>query len=87
MGGICGNSILHYSNDVCILGKELVDKLFPNINPVGQIVRVDGKPLKVIGVLEKQPALFGESNDNFVVMPITTFQSIYGRRSRVLILL
>ena len=73
---------IQYSNDVCILGPDVADKLFPGVYPVGQIVRVDGRPLNVIAVLESQPAMFGDSRDNFVVMPITTFQSIYGRRSK-----
>ncbi len=36
-------------------------------------------PLKVIGVLEKQPSLFGASRDSYIVMPITTFQNKYGK--------
>jgi putative ABC transport system permease protein len=71
-----------YSNDVCLLGKDVSDKLFPNINPIGQVIRVDGHPITIIGVMEAQAALFGDSRDNFVAMPITTFQSIYGRRDR-----
>ena len=70
---------VQYSTDVCLLGQEVVEKIFQNVNPVGQIVRVDGKPLKVIGVLEKQPAMFGQSRDNYIVMPITTWQSMYGK--------
>ncbi|OGU77494.1 MAG: peptide ABC transporter permease [Ignavibacteria bacterium RBG_16_34_14] len=73
---------VQYSNDVCLLGADVADKLFPAINPIGQVVRVDGKPFAVIGVLESQPSMFGDSRNNFVVLPITTFQSIYGRRSR-----
>jgi putative ABC transport system permease protein len=73
---------VQYSNDVCLLGSDVSDKLFPAINPVGRVVRVDGKPFTVIGVLESQPAMFGDSRNDFVVIPITTFQSIYGRRSR-----
>ncbi len=73
---------VQYSNDVCLLGPDIVDKLFPGIDPVGQVVRIDNKPFKVIGVLESQPAMFGDSRDNYVVLPITTFQSMYGRRSR-----
>ncbi len=71
-----------YSNDVCDIGQDVVEKLFPNIDPVGQYVRVDGLPLKVIGVLGKQPSLFGSSNDSFIIMPITTFQSKYGKYGR-----
>ncbi len=72
-------SDVQYSNDVCLLGPDIVDKIFPNMNPIGQTVRVDGKPFKVAGVLESQPAMFGESRDNFVVIPITTWQSMYGK--------
>jgi len=67
------------STNVCILGQDVVDKIFPNLNPIGQTVRVDNRPMRVIGVLEKQPAMFGESRDNYIVMPITTWQSMYGK--------
>ncbi|HSW56148.1 MAG TPA: ABC transporter permease [Ignavibacteriaceae bacterium] len=73
---------VQYSANVCLLGPEVAEKIFPNINPVGQLVRVDNKPLRVIGVLEKQPAMFGQSRDNYIVMPITTWQSIYGKYNR-----
>ena len=70
------------SRNVCIMGKDVVDKLFPNINPIGQTVRVDGRPFQVIGILERQPALFGQSRDNYIIMPITSWQSMFGKRSR-----
>ena len=72
---------LQYSSAVCLIGNEVVTKVFPRVDPIGQIIRVDGHPLQVIGVIEKQPALFGESHDNYIVMPITTFQGFYGRRN------
>ncbi len=72
-------SDIQYSADVCILGQEIVEKIFPNMNPVNQIVRVDSKPFRVIGVMEKQPEMFGESHDNYVLIPITTWQSMYGK--------
>ncbi len=73
---------IQYSNNVCIIGQEVVSKLFTNIDPVGQVIRADGKPLQVIGVLEKQPSMFGQSRDSYIVMPITTFQQKYGKYSR-----
>lgn len=75
-------SDIQYSADVCILGKEIVKKLFPNMDPINQTVRVDKRPLRVIGVLEKQPEMFGESHDNYVLVPITTWQSMYGKYGR-----
>ena len=75
-------SDIQYSTDVCIIGKEVVEKIFPNMDPLNQIVRVDNKPLRVIGLMEKQPEMFGESHDNYVLIPITTWQSIYGKYGR-----
>jgi putative ABC transport system permease protein len=72
---------IQYSTDVCIIGQDVVEKLFDNLNPVGQEIRVDGHPFRVIGVMEKQPQLFGSSRDNYIVTPITTFQNIYGKRN------
>ncbi len=71
-----------YSNNVCILGKSLETNLFENINAVGKTVLVDRKPMKVIGVLAPQPEMFGQSMDNYIIIPITTYQSFYGRRYR-----
>jgi len=72
-------SDVQYSTHVCLLGADIVDKIFPNVNPIGQSVRVDGIPFKVAGVLERQPAMFGQSRDNYIVIPITTWQSMYGK--------
>ena len=73
---------IQYSTNVCLMGKDVIDKLFPNINPLNQVVRVDGRPLKVVGILEPQPQMFGQSRDNYIVIPITTWQAMYGRRGR-----
>lgn len=72
---------IDYSNYVCVLGDYVVDKIMYDIDPIGQIVRVDGHPMRVIGILKKKPDFFGQTIDNYVVLPITTFQSIYGKRN------
>lgn len=72
---------IRYGSHVCVLGYYIVEKIFNNIDPIGKEVRVDGKPFKVIGVLKKKPDIFGQTQDNYVVIPITTFQSIYGKRT------
>lgn len=75
-------SDIQYSNDICLLGDEIVKKLFNSIDPIGQVIRVDGRPKLVVGILAKQPQLFGQSQDNYMVLPITTWQSMYGKRKR-----
>jgi putative ABC transport system permease protein len=73
---------INYSANVCLVFHPLIDKLFPNSNPIDKEIRVDGRPLRIIGVVEPQTALFGQSRDNYVIVPITTWQSIYGRYGR-----
>ena len=73
---------IRYSGHVCVLGHYIVDDIFNNIPPVGKEVRVDGQPYKVIGVLKKKPDIFGQTQDNYIVIPVTTFESIYGKRHR-----
>jgi putative ABC transport system permease protein len=67
---------------VCILGTDVASKLFKRVNPIGQEVKVDGMRLEVIGVFKSQGAMFGQSRDGFVAMPLSAFQSKYGKYSR-----
>src|SRR3546814_3032901 len=64
------------------------DPLFPDttlfrsgIDPVGQTVSVSSRPLRVIGVFGKRPQFFGQSFDNYLAIPITTFHSLYGGKN------
>jgi putative ABC transport system permease protein len=65
---------------VAVIGTDLVEAFFGTMEPIGKEIDVDGRPLKVVGVAEKKGAVFGESQDNFLWMPITTFQKFYGFR-------
>lgn len=61
-----------------ILGKDIADVLFDYVDPVGQEIWMDGRKFEVLGVLEKQGDFFGQSQDNFAVVPLNTFLSYYG---------
>jgi putative ABC transport system permease protein len=52
---------------VVVLGWELADRLFENLDPIGKDVKIQGIPYRVIGVVEKQGNLFGISLDKFAV--------------------
>ena len=54
---------------VVIVGKEVADKLFESVNPIGKTIRVQGFPYRIIGLLEEQGSLFGFSLDNVVIGP------------------
>jgi len=68
---------------VAVIGTDLVEAFFGSMEPLGKEIDIDGHPLKVIGVAEKKGAVFGNSQDNFVWMPITTFQKFYGARRSI----
>lgn len=75
-------SDVDFSASIILLGKDVADKLFPNGDPVGQYIRLEGRPLLVVGVLESQGQLFGQGRDNLALLPLTTYQSFYGKRNR-----
>jgi putative ABC transport system permease protein len=65
---------------VAVIGSDLSDAFFGQMEPLGKEIDVDGHMLKVIGVGEKKGVVFGESQDNFIFIPITTFAKLYGSR-------
>lgn len=70
---------LHGSR-VCLIGQDLVEKLFPNVDPLGKEVSFAGIPFRVIGVIEKIGSTFGQSEDNFAIVPLSTFRDIWVAR-------
>ena len=60
---------------VCLLGKTVVDNLFSEIDPVGQIVRIKMVPFTVVGVLaSKGQSTLGQDQDDTIIIPLTTAQ-------------
>jgi len=79
-----GNDILH-RRSVIVLGQDIVDKLFPFSYAVGKSVKIGNKRFEVIGTLEEKGELFGQSQDNVVGIPYTTFKKIYGTHRTIAI--
>ena len=67
-----------HASHVAIIGTDIQDHLFAGIDPIGQELRVDGGNYTVIGISEKQGSTFGASQDNWVAVPLTTYQKSYG---------
>jgi putative ABC transport system permease protein len=67
-----------HASHVAIIGTDIQDHLFQGIDPIGQELRVDGENYTVIGISEKQGSTFGASQDNWVAVPLTTYQKSYG---------
>ncbi|MDR2693654.1 MAG: ABC transporter permease [Chitinispirillales bacterium] len=61
------------SAKVAVVGKTVVNELFPNLDPVGQSIRIGSIPVKVIGVLrERGQGAMGDDQDDIVLLPVTT---------------
>lgn len=63
---------------VAYIGKDIADKLFPYGSPVGEEINIRGIPYRVIGVQTAKGTVFGQPQDNFVVLPIKTYGSNFG---------
>jgi putative ABC transport system permease protein len=57
-----------------VIGQTVADKLFADANPVGETVRINRVPFKVIGLLESKGSNLGNDNDDQIVVPITTLR-------------
>jgi putative ABC transport system permease protein len=66
---------------ICMIGADVADKLFANTDPLGKILSVDGQEFQVVGVAKRIGNTFGQSQDNFVYIPIETWLKIYGRNT------
>ena len=65
---------------VTVLGMDIVEQLFPYEDPIGKDVSVDGHRYQVVGVIEEMGSAFGESKDNKIVIPLSTFMKFYGSK-------
>ena len=63
--------------NICVLGKDLVKALFPYEDPIDKELKISGKPFHVVGVMEPLGTFLGQSRDNQVFIPITTFNKYY----------
>jgi putative ABC transport system permease protein len=66
-----------HNERVCFIGQDIVDKLFPTVDPLDKELMVGGQSFRVIGVAEKVGSAFGVSQDNFVYIPLGTFRNLY----------
>jgi len=74
-----------HSAAVAIVGADIVDNMLADGDPLGKEIRVDGAPFTVIGVGERQGKMLGQSMDNWVAIPLTSFLHKYGAHSSLAI--
>jgi len=91
--GILGNELesgrfltdydIDHARSVCVIGADIVDNLFPFVDPIGKTLTVNDRAFEVIGVGKRQGTVVGQSRDNWVTIPITLHQRMWGTRRSV----
>ncbi len=79
------DSDYNHSAMVCFIGQDLVNEFFPGLDPLDKEISVAGRPFRVIGVARKIGTTFGQSQDNFVLLPLTTFRKVFTARPQLAI--
>lgn len=74
-----------HGSRVAIIGTDVEENLFPGVDPIGQELRVGGEPYRVVGIVEKQGSTFGQSQDNWVGVPLSAYQKDYGTAKTIII--
>jgi putative ABC transport system permease protein len=77
------NSDEETRRNVCFIGADVAEKLFPVSSPLGQMIKIDGRPYEVIGVGKALGTVFGQPRDMYVSIPLSTFLAAYGSRRSI----
>jgi len=80
MGRYFTDGEYEHSASVCFIGQDLVDEFFPSVDPVDKVISIGGQPFRVVGVAKKIGKTLGQSQDDFVQMPLTTFSKLFANR-------
>ncbi|HEV7396174.1 MAG TPA: ABC transporter permease [Pyrinomonadaceae bacterium] len=78
-GRFISNDEVQRSAMVVVLGNDIKEKFFPNVDPLGKFLKIHGLPMRVVGVEEKRGSFFGDSIDRHVYIPVTSHLQIFGR--------
>lgn len=70
------------SRPVAIIGADIVAEVFPSVSPLGREIALNGRKFTVVGILESQGAVLGQSQDNQVIIPISLYTRIFASEWR-----
>ncbi|MBZ5561740.1 MAG: ABC transporter permease [Acidobacteriia bacterium] len=65
---------------VCFVGQDLVNEFFPSVDPLEKTIMIGGLPFRIVGVAKKIGTTFGQSQDYFVNIPLTTYLRTFSAR-------
>jgi putative ABC transport system permease protein len=68
---------------VAFLGWDLKEQFFQSVDPIGKTIAVDGHAYEVVGVGKPKGSVFGQSQDNYVILPMGTYLKVYSGRQGI----
>jgi putative ABC transport system permease protein len=71
------------SRPVCVIGSDVAEKVFGGLDPLGRWLKVGSRNFQVVGVGKAKGKILGFSQDNYIRLPITTFNKVYGSRRSI----
>jgi putative ABC transport system permease protein len=77
LGRALNDSDESHHSPVCVLGDDLVQRFFPSVDPIGKTVRVGPQTYEVVGTVKPLGSAFGQSQDDFVLMPFSTYMKTW----------
>jgi putative ABC transport system permease protein len=72
-----------HSRPTCFVGYEFVKQFFPSSDPIDKEIRIEGRPFRIVGVAQEIGTVMGNPRDNFVIIPLTTYQNMFGSRGSI----
>lgn len=82
-GRLITQSDVEHRRRVAFVGAEIKKQLFSGLDPIGKEIAIAGVPYEIIGLAEEKGSFLGQNLDNFVDIPLTTFEKQFGRRRSV----
>jgi putative ABC transport system permease protein len=76
-GRFITESDVEHATDVCVIGPDIVESLFPFEDPLGKEVYLQGRRFQVIGILEPKGSSMFRSQDNYFFIPFSTFDRYF----------
>jgi putative ABC transport system permease protein len=74
---------VEHSRNVAVIGSDVAETLFPFADPIGKTVMIDNRPFDIVGVGVKQGSVLGETRDNWVTIPFSIHQKMWGARQSI----
>jgi putative ABC transport system permease protein len=70
------------NNRVAFVGPTIVEEVFGGLDPIGKTMKIQGRKFTVIGLAKKRGSFLGNNQDNFVMIPLSTFSKMFGKPRR-----